>query len=143
MKNPLSPKYLASILLSCLTLASQAQEADSRWRLRVMDLQNQPRVDATIRFTEDAARSCMGGTWKRIVVETRTAQAEQFFPLAEPLAYKVEDGKLTLGCTEVCDGYLFLSEKPNGAKGPLIQGSYDAVGWGIRNLGSFSLQKIP
>jgi hypothetical protein len=81
----------------------------------------------------------MGGSWKRAIVEATTAQAEDFFPVTGPLAYKLENGLLTLGRTEVCDGYLFLTGK---TEGQLVKGAYDAVGWGSKRLGSFSLQKI-
>lgn len=118
--------------------AASSQELDSRWRLRVMDLNNQLKVDATIRLTNESAQSCMGGSWKRAVVEAKTAQAIDFFPL-QPLAYKLERNVLTLGRTQICDGYLFLTGK---MESPTIRGSFDAVGWGSKKLGTFSLQKI-
>ena len=43
---------------------------------------------------------------------------------------------MTLGRTEVCDGYLFLVGKP---AGDTIKGSYDAVGWGTKKLGILCL----
>jgi hypothetical protein len=113
----------------------------TRWRLRVMDLQHRLKVDAIIRFAEDAApESCMGGTWHRLVVETDTAHDRDFFPLAEPLAYTLERGRLVLGRTALCDGYLFLSGLPAPSA---IRGTYDAVSIGTRNkLGEFSLKRI-
>jgi hypothetical protein len=106
-----------------------------------MDLKHQLRVDATIRFArETATESCMGGTWKRVVVETKTAHDEAFFPLAEPLAYELERGVLTLGRTKECDGYLFLNGKFKEAN---IQGTYDAVSIGYsKKLGYFSLKNV-
>lgn len=139
MKISSSLKFIAGILISCLTTVGNAQEVDSLWRLRVMDMDNQLKVEATIRFTNETADSCMGGTWKRIVVEAMTAQEEDFFPLTEQLAYQLEPNALTLGRTRVCDGYLFLTGRPDG---PIIQGTYDSVGWGRKKLGAFSLQKV-
>ncbi|VXB20290.1 hypothetical protein MASSI9I_20176 [Massilia sp. 9I] len=119
--------------------AAQAQEPDSRWQLRVFDLRHLVKVEATIRFTNEPADSCMGGAWKRVLVESRDVRADEFLPLNEPLAYLIEGNKLTLGRTRICDGYLFLS----GTAGQsMITGSYDAVGWGRKPLGSFVLGKV-
>jgi hypothetical protein len=82
----------------------------------------------------------MGGDWKRIVVDAGTARDENFFPLHEPLAYKLEHGRLTLGRTVLCDGYLFMSGK---LEEPAVQGDYYALGLGGgKNLGYFSLKKV-
>jgi len=45
----------AGMLMLGLMAGSQAQEVDSRWRLRVHDLKHQVKVDATIRFSAGAA----------------------------------------------------------------------------------------
>ena len=138
-------KFVVAVLMSGPTLIAQAQaqaqEIDSRWRLSVADLKHEVKVEATIRFLEaPAAESCMGGRWKRVVVEEKTAYDEKFFPLAEPLAYQLEAGELTLGRVAVCDGYLFLSGKTNGST---IEGIYDAVSLGAgRKLGNFILTRM-
>lgn len=139
MRIPLLSKLLGGIWMDCLTFLAHSQDLSSTWQLRVSDMDNQVKAEATIRFSNETAKSCMGGNWKRVLVETKAAHAESFFPLAGPLAYKLEDGTVTLGRTEVCDGYLFLVGKP---VGDAIKGSYDAVRWGTKKLGSFSLQKI-
>jgi hypothetical protein len=127
------------LFMLCLMPASHAQEPDSRWRLRVTDLNHQVKVEATIRMTTEAAASCMGGTWKRIVVEDTAVQGDRFFPLNEPLAYEAGDKVLRLGRTQVCDGYLLLTGR---LEDSLIQGAYDSVGWGSRTLGYFALQQL-
>lgn len=139
MKACLRSSAIAITLLSCLMPPGHAQDPDSRWHMRVMDPHGQVKVEATIRLTNDAAQSCMDGGWKRVAVEAKDAENEAFFPLATPLAYKLEGGVLTLGRTHVCDGYLFLQGIPDG---PIIRGTYDAVGWGRKQLGTFSLQKM-
>lgn len=141
MPNSSSYKLVAVILMSSLTAIGQAQEVGSRWRLRMVDLKHAVKVEATIRFLGEAATgSCMGGTWKRAVVEAKTADDEKFFPLAEPLAYQIESGVLTFGRTTVCDGYLFLSGKSEEAA---IHGTYDAVSIGAgKKLGHFTLKKV-
>lgn len=141
MRRSLRCKLFAGLALSGLVAASQAQVLDSRWRLRVMDLEHRVQAEATIRFTsEEAGESCMGGQWKRVVVESKTSGGKGFFPLGEPLAYELERGFLTLGRTAVCDGYLFLNGK---AGKTAVEGTYDALGIGYnRKLGYFSLSKI-
>ena len=133
--------FLAGVLMFGVTAMGQAQGSDTRWRLQVENLEHEVKVDATIRFAGEAApESCMSGTWKRIIVEAKTAQDETFFPLAEPLAYELQGGNVTLGRTKICDGYLFLSGK---LKASNIDGTYNVVSIGSsRKLGYFSLKRI-
>lgn len=141
MKISSPNKFVAGILVSCLIGVSHAQEPDTLWRLRVMDLSDRVRVEATIRFArEPATESCLAGTWKRIVVEENTANEGAFFPLSEPLAYELKSGVLTLGRTALCDGYSLLTGRFEESS---IHGIYNAVG--IKHsekLGYFSLDKI-
>lgn len=141
MLNHPSYTFVAGVLMFGVVAVGQAQGLDTRWRLRVENLKHEVKVEATIRFAGEAAtESCMSGTWKRVVVEAKTAQDEAFFPLAEPLAYELEGGNVTLGRTTVCDGYLFLSAKSEAVN---IHGTYNAVSIGSsRKLGYFSLKRI-
>lgn len=138
---PLFHKLFAAGFLACTVLASHAQTSDTRWRLRMVDMQGKVKVDATVRLTGKTAESCMSGDWKQVVVEKKMLADDTFFPLSQPLAYQEEqDGKLTLGRTVVCDGYLFLSGKRQPSS---VQGDYYAFGLGGGNdLGRFSLEKI-
>lgn len=122
-------------------IASHAQMPDTLWRVRVMDLKHKVKVEGTIRFTKESeTESCMGGNWKRAVVEAKTINDDTFFPLTEPLAYEIEKGEITLGRTRICDGYLFLTGKLDNKK---IRGTYHAPGPGYnQKLGYFSLTKI-
>jgi hypothetical protein len=139
MKISFSSQSIAGILMFCLMAASKAQELDTPWRLRVMDMNHQVKVEAIIRFKDEIAKSCMGGTWKRIVVEEKTMEAEDFFPLDGPLAYEPGSELLRFGRAQVCDGYLFLTGKK---QSPTTEGNYDAISWGAgKRLGYFSLQK--
>ncbi|MTW10144.1 hypothetical protein GM658_05970 [Pseudoduganella eburnea] len=136
-----SYKVVAVALMATFTSVSQAQEVGSLWQLHVQDLKRVTKVEATIRFANDAdAESCMAGKWSKIVVEATAVKDEKFFPLAEPLAYKVNQGEVTLGRTQVCDGYLFLSGKSDASD---IQGAFNAVSiMGIQRLGYFSLKRV-
>ena len=133
-------RVLAFTVLLCLTVAAQAQNLDARWRLRVEDLTHHVRAEATIQFTNQAAESCMGGKWKRLIVNVKSGNNSEFFPISEPLAYQLEGTALTLGRAQVCDGYSFLSGKLGSKK---IHGIYEAVSIGyVKKLGSFSLERI-
>lgn len=141
MSTSIVRKFTVFISLACAAATSVAQMADTRWRVRVMDLQHKVKVEGTIRLTDKSETEfCMGGNWKQAVVETKTTSDEKFFPLAEPLAYQVENGEITFGRTRVCDGYLFLTGKLDNTT---IRGTYHAPGPGYnQNLGYFSLTKI-
>ena len=134
-------KFVSGIFLFGVMTMGQAQALDTRWRLQVKNLKNQVKVEATIRFAAaPAAESCMGGNWKRVIVESTTAQDETFFPLVQLLAYELADGNVTLGRTTICDNYLFLSGKSKAKK---IAGTFNAVSIGkSRKLGYFSLKRI-
>jgi len=139
MLSSLPSKIVAGIFMSFLMTGSQAQQSDTRWRLRVFDVNDQVKIDATVRFTSESARSCMSGTWKGVVVEKTAARDDAFFPLNDPVAYELRDGILTLGRTTKCDDYLFLSGPWGTEK---IHGTYDSVGLGpSMHLGYFSLEK--
>jgi hypothetical protein len=134
-------KLLTAGFLVGTILASHAQTPDTRWRLRMADMQGQVKVDATVQMTSETAASCISGAWKKVVVEKSTLADDTFFPLSQPLSYEeTQDGTLTLGRTVVCDGYLFLSGRPQQSS---VQGNYYAFGLrGANNLGRFSLEKI-
>jgi hypothetical protein len=142
MSTSLVFRFAAALAIACVTLASPAQEQGSRWRLRVMDLHHQLKAEGIIRLTNESdTESCIGGEWKRAVVETRTVQDESFFPLAEPQAYEIRGGNITLGRTRMCDGYLFMTGKLDDHN---VHGAFYALGLGSnQNLGYFSLAKIP
>jgi hypothetical protein len=137
-------KLGAGIAMACVMLTTHAQVSDTRWQLRVMDLNHQVRVEGTIRLTDDPeTKSCMAGHWKIAVVEERVVSDEKFFPLSEPLAYEIDNGTITLGRTRICDDYLFMNGKFDDKT---ISGTYDAPGLpGLvhdQGLGYFSLTKI-
>jgi electron transfer flavoprotein alpha subunit len=135
-----SARRVLFFAVMCWSMApARAEGLDGLWRLRVNGLDHQAKVAATIRFSAESAKSCMVGDWKRVIVVAKAAEDEAFFPLAQPLAYKLDGAELTLGRAQVCDAYLFLGGQLNGT---LVRGGFDAVGWGTRRLGDFSLEKL-
>ena len=142
MLNSTASRLLACAALLFLTAPApaDAQEVGSSWNVRILDRQRQLKAEATLQFTDEPAKSCMRGTWKRLVVEAKTGDTA-FFPLAEPLAYKLQHGVLTIGRTSVCNRYLFLSGT-TAAKD--IHGTYKAVSAGrSRQLGLFTMAPVP
>jgi hypothetical protein len=142
VNKPSRQPLIACILLLFVATATHAQNLDGSWRLRIEDLKHRVKTEATIQFTNKVAEeSCMGGQWKRVIVTAKTGSDPTFFPLSEPLAYRMERGALALGRTQVCDGYLFLNSKSGDAR---IDGTYDAVSIGdSKKLGYFSMERIP
>jgi hypothetical protein len=137
-------KLLTSFLLSLASAFCQlalANDLAGTWTLEVRDLKQQQLVVAKVRFTDQSASSCTTGTWNALVVESISKRSDNFFPIAESLAYSTEEGTLTLGRAKVCDGYLFLS----GAKHPRkISGNYNSVDFGgVLQLGTFTLLRSP
>jgi len=130
----------ACMFLLCLATAAHAQVAGSTWQLTVEDLNHLVKAKATIRFTNEVAtESCMGGNWKRVIVDVKDGD-DKFFPLSEPLAYQLDKGLLTVGRVGVCDGYLFLNGKFAEEK---INGGLNSVSIGYSQaLGKFSLDRI-
>ncbi len=109
------------------------------WELSIRDPQGQVKVEAKVTFTDKSARSCISGDWKVVTVLSVTTKATDFFPINTPLAYKISDGQLTLGRTEVCDGYLFLSGRVRANE---ILGDYYGMSIGSgRGLGTFWLRR--
>ena len=117
--------------------AAAAQDVGSSWRLRLMDMERQPQAEATLQFTGEPARSCMRGKWKRLAVTASEGSAPTFFPLAAPLAYKLEHGVLTMAGTNQCRRIPLLSAVSAERD---IHGTYRVVSVGrSKKLGLFSL----
>ena len=135
-------KFLPSLLLLLATATCRlclASDLPGDWKLEVHDRKSELRVIATVQFSDHPAPSCMSGTWKVVVVKSISMRSAEFFPIEAPLAYSIQNGTLTLGRTEICDGYLFLSGNLDRDK---IQGGYSSVFIGGGNeLGRFTLKR--
>lgn len=132
----------ASVLIAlCLSAgASNAQDLNTSWEMHITDLQHALKAEATVQFTDENVTSCMRGHWKRLTVNTKDGTDKTFFPLTEPMAYKVEHGVLTLARTRVCNPYILLTGISAAQD---IHGTYKAVSIGrSKNRGYFSLRDI-
>ena len=132
-------KVFPCIVMARFISAAEARDLDGPWRLTISDTKRHVEAQATVRFMQEAAPSCMAGTWKRVVVDAKSGNPD-LFPLSGPLAYRFDDGVLTLGRTSVCDAYLFLSGKFHGRA---VRGKYRALGIGQSDLlGTFSMEPV-
>jgi len=128
---------LVSLIAAWLATATAAENLDGTWILRIKNPEHKEVSTLTIRFSEESARSCLGGSWKQVIVKAAQSTDKKFFPISDPLSYQLEGSKLTIGRNGVCDAYLHLSGTFDGTK---AEGSYGTLGWGSsRRLGEFSL----
>lgn len=137
----LSPlRLFACIALLTLMRTSTAQEAGSSWSLRLLDMDNQLKTEATLAFTNESVKSCMRGKWKRVTVASPAGADVNFFPLSAPLAYKVEHDVLTVAQTQNCRPYLVLT----GISTPRdIHGTYKRISIArVRQFGIFTLRPV-
>lgn len=77
----------------------------------------------------------MAGDWKQVEILKRQFKSEDLLA-TKPLSYSIVGNQLTLGVTEICDGYIFLhgSLTDKGATG-----DYGTLGLeGFTRLGSFA-----
>jgi hypothetical protein len=108
----------------------------STWAVLMFAQDRQLVGSLVVRFTDEKAISCMAGDWKRLEVLRRQFNDPDGFLATKPLSYIFERGELTLGVTEVCDGYVFLRGVPTDAG---LTGDYGTLGLdGFHKLGSFA-----
>ncbi len=138
MKVLLLRALALAVLASCIPSA-WSQELGGVWDLKIENLEHQVRASATISFSDKPALSCMSGNWRRVVVESSKTSDPGFFPIAEPLSFRVDGSRLTVGRNELCDAYLHLQgvlEKSS------VQGDYVSFGLGGgKRLGYFSAKQ--
>src|SRR5512139_3098927 len=84
------------------------------WDVQLTDKHHKVIATMTVSFSNQAANSCMSGTWKEVEVSRYKTEDAGFFPGREPLAYEFDGSYLTIGRMGVCDGYLMLGGKLTG-----------------------------
>lgn len=135
MKSPLRVVVVAASLL--VSHAACSSDLPGQWTLSVENPSHVVVATLKVEFTEEKARSCLGGDWKILKVVSATTQDEDFFPAADPLSYQIDNEQLTIGRNELCDAYLLL-KGPVGE--PSVRGDYFSLGLGGgTRLGYFNL----
>lgn len=139
MKLPII-RLLFLIYALSFSVASSAHNFDGVWILKIQNQTHQEMTTLNIQFTKQKAQSCIGGNWLQARVLSYTTKDKSFFPISEPLSYSIEKNQLTIGITEICDGYLMLSGL---IKNKMMSGKYYSLGTqGTSPLGFFTLSKI-
>lgn len=138
MMNAIRPLFALAFALA-VPMGAWASDLAGQWNLNVEDQNHNVVASLVIEFTSLTAPSCIAGTWSRVKVVSASTKDTQFYPVSEPLSFKLETGRLTIGRNEVCDGYLMLSGSFDGA---VVQGDYYSLGIdGSSPLGFFTLHK--
>ena len=107
---------------------------ETTWAVTVYALDHQVVGSMKIRVTAEQAISCMAGNWRRLEIVKRQFKDSDFLA-TKPLSYSIEGRELTLGVTEVCDGYVFLHGTLSDAG---ATGDYGTFGLeGFKKLGTF------
>lgn len=133
---------LLSVLIAASAFVSSAACGSTllgRWALAVENSEHRAIATLKVEFTDETAKSCLGGDWKVVKVVSASTLDENFFPTSYPLAYRIENQQLTIGRNEECDAYLLLEGALNG---PSVTGKYRTLGQlGSSQLGYFSLRQ--
>ena len=109
------------------------------WILQVQNPKHQVVATLKLQFTDEHANSCMSGEWKVVKVLAAKANVKGFYPVSDPLSYRIDKGQLTIGRNEVCDAYLWLQGPVGGIS---VQGDYFSLGLGGSSpLGYFKLSR--
>ena len=126
----------ASIFASAAALCTNLS---GQWVLYIENPGHGVVATANVEFTDEIAASCMSGEWKVVKVVSTTTKDKEFFPVSEPLSYRIENGQLTIGRNEVCDAYLWLQGRLGGTS---VHGRYFSLGLGGRSpRGYFKLRQ--
>lgn len=130
---------LMCVFVSAIAAADIPAVLDGSWILKVENAEHQVITSMTIRFAETPARSCLGGEWKRVLIDDGQSSNEGFFPSDEPLSWQIDQDELTIGRNGTCDAYLQLEARLNS---PNMTGDFSSFGLGgSRKEGFFSLTR--
>jgi hypothetical protein len=111
------------------------------WDVQVMNKHRKVIVAMKVSFSNLETRSCMSGSWKQVVVSAYKAKDDNFFPVNEPLAYRLDGKHISIGQVNVCDAYMMLDGKIAGNR---AQGNYSAVSISKSELmGYFKARRRP
>lgn len=130
-----------TVLIAAVASSTSAwsQDLKGKWDLNIEDMSHHIVTTLVVEFTERRATSCIIGNWMRVSVLSATSKDKQFFPLSDPLSFKVENDRLTIGRNEICDGYLMLSGVLNEEA---VSGDYYSLGLeGSSPRGFFTLNR--
>ena len=67
-------RALAFGLLVLLAIPSTGEILTGTWTLRIEDLEHRSQLTASVRFSDEAAGSCMAGIWRQVIVDKQSAE---------------------------------------------------------------------
>jgi hypothetical protein len=136
---------LVIVALLCSTpIVAQAESATGPiWSINVVGLKGEPLGTVTLELTDEGARTCMSGDWKKARLiqssfqsPTKQLETKDYFPTYEANGQTVT---IQLNPPGLCDAYLMLSGKFSGNDG---NGDYNSLGLGgVRPLGTFTAKR--
>ncbi|WP_139379589.1 hypothetical protein [Zoogloea sp. LCSB751] len=103
-------------LAFALAVSTSTWSADltGQWDLKIEDKDHRVITTLVIEFTNETARSCIAGGWRRVNVVSASTKDADFYPVSDPQSFRIKDGQLTIGRNQICDNYLRLQGPLNG-----------------------------
>jgi hypothetical protein len=134
--------FIVALLLTFIA-APAASAAGPVWSINVFGLKGEALGTVTLELTDEDARTCMSGEWKkaRLVKSsfqspTKRYETRDYFP-----TYEADGQTLTIQMNPqgLCDAYLFFIGKFSDREG---KGDYKALGLGgATPLGTFTAKR--
>lgn len=113
---------------------------DGDWILQVESLEREPVIEMRLRFTTNAADSCIGGTWSEIEVLSELSFTKNEFQFNNDLSYHLINNTLVIGRNLLCDAYIRMKGE---LKGSSVSGRYYIFGHSdAEELGYFTLKTV-
>jgi hypothetical protein len=140
---------LVALLLSFWSAdsAETGREAASAlgavWSINVVGLKGESLGAVTLELTDESARTCMSGDWRKAHLiqssfqsPTKQFETKEYFPTYEANGQVIT---IQLNPPGLCDAYLFLSGNFSEREG---MGDYNASGLGgVTRLGTFTAKR--
>jgi hypothetical protein len=115
----------------------------SVWSIKLVGLKGEPLGNVTLEFTDENAKTCMSGEWKKTRIINRSFQSpdnkfetKEYYP-----TYEVNDHVVTiqLNPPDLCDAYIMLDGDFREREG---EGRYNVMGLdGVSPLGTFTAKR--
>jgi hypothetical protein len=131
-------RLLFFILVFVFSAPAISADLRGEWILKFESESSHSIANLSIRFTNEAAISCVGDNWFNIDILSSTRENLEFLPGAGRLSYTMHGNTLTIGRNLECDSYLQLAGEMNDNE---MHGNFFKSGWTTARLGAFSLTK--
>jgi len=86
--------FFMTLLVSIVSYGNgsnpEVDNLSGSWKVKIHDLERKVITEMTVRFSNKSADSCLGGNWKKLIVESHTTLDKNFSPL--PNHYRTKLG---------------------------------------------------